>query len=85
MKQDTTLRVGLIGPGLQGGRRAPVLKQVPGNKLVLIASEHRESAEQLAKTMECETTDNWKELVERKDINDRTVAGLELDDHTTIC
>ena len=38
------LKVGLIGAGLQGKRRSPVLKQLPGNELVMVASKNIEDA-----------------------------------------
>ena len=69
MTENRTLRVGLIGAGLQGGRRAPVLKQFPGTELVMVAAAHQEQAKQLADSMGCQATDNWQEVVEREDIN----------------
>ena len=63
------LRVGLIGTGLQGGRRAPVLAQFPGNELVIIAGEHMELAKELAKTMGCQATGCWEDVVEREDVD----------------
>ena len=69
MTENRILRVGLIGAGLQGGRRAPVLKQFPRTELVMVAAAHPEQARQLADSMGCQATDNWQEVVEREDIN----------------
>ncbi len=69
MPEDKALRVGIIGAGLQGGRRAPVLKQFPGNELVIVAADHQESAAQLAENIGCEATNHWEEVVEREDID----------------
>ena len=63
------MRVGLIGAGLQGGRRAPVLKQFPNTELVVIAADHHDRAKLLANTMGCQATDNWEEVVARDDID----------------
>ena len=64
-----TLRVGLIGAGLQGGRRAPILKQFPRTELVMVASAHQEKAQRLADSLGCEATNRWEEVIEREDIN----------------
>jgi predicted dehydrogenase len=63
------MRVGLIGAGLQGGRRAPVLKQFPGTELVIVAAEHLEMAEQLAATIGCRATGNWREVVDKDGVD----------------
>ena len=63
------LKVGLIGAGLMGGRRAPVLKQFPGTELVIVAAAHREAAAQLAATMGCSATGDWHEVVESDDVD----------------
>lgn len=69
MVKNKILKVGLIGAGLQGRRRAPVLKQFPGTELVIVAAAHQETAGQLADSMGCQATDHWQEVVEREDIN----------------
>ena len=69
MVKNKILKVGLIGAGLQGWRRAPVLKQFPGTELVIVAAAHQETARQLADSIGCEATDDWQEVVEREDIN----------------
>ena len=62
------MRVGLIGAGLQGWRRAPVLKQFPGTEVVVIAATNQEAAESLANDIGCQATTNWTEVVEREDL-----------------
>lgn len=59
------MRVGLIGAGLQGWRRAPILKQFPGTELVIVAAAHQETAERLANSIGCQATTNWAEVVEK--------------------
>lgn len=69
MGKNRILRVGLIGAGLQGKRRAPVLKQFLGTELVIVAAAHQETARQLADSVGCEATNHWEEVVEREDID----------------
>jgi predicted dehydrogenase len=69
-KKDKPLKVGLIGAGLQGGRRAPVLRQFKDTQLVMVASLHEAHARSLADSAGCkEATDRWQDVVERDDIN----------------
>ncbi|MFC2002721.1 Gfo/Idh/MocA family protein [Chloroflexota bacterium] len=64
-----SFRVGLIGAGLQGKRRAPVLKQFPNTELVIVASAYLDIAKKLAADAACEATDRWQDVIERDDIN----------------
>lgn len=59
------MRVGVIGAGLQGWRRAPVLKQFPGTEVVIVATAHQETAERLANSLGCQATTNWAEVVDK--------------------
>lgn len=59
------MRVGIIGAGLQGWRRAPVLKQFPGTEVVIVATAHQETAERLANSLGCQATTNWAEVIEK--------------------
>jgi predicted dehydrogenase len=69
-KKDTVFRVGLIGAGLQGNRRAPVLRRFKDTALVMVASLHRSQAQALADITGCkEATDRWQDIIERDDIN----------------
>ena len=69
MTKNNILQVGIIGAGLQGGRRAPVLKQFPGTRLVMVASASLDAAQRLADSMGCEAIDRWEEVIERSDID----------------
>ena len=63
-------QVGIIGAGLQGGRRAPVLRRFPETRLAMIASRTMDSAKKLASSMGgCDTTTRWQDVVERVDID----------------
>jgi predicted dehydrogenase len=64
------MRVGIIGAGLQGHRRAPVLREFPGTELVVIAAAHLETAHRLAERMgRCEAVEGWEPVVERQDLD----------------
>lgn len=63
------MRVGIIGAGLQAGRRAPVLVGLPGTDLVVISAADLESARQLAVSVGCEAAEGWESVVERKDLD----------------
>lgn len=68
--KDKSFRVGIIGAGLQGGRRAPVLKQFKDTQLVMVASRHLDHARSLADSTGCkEASDRWQDVIEREDIN----------------
>jgi predicted dehydrogenase len=69
-KDDISFKVGLIGAGLQGGRRAPVLKQFKDTELVMVASLHLDHARRLAENTGCKAaTDRWQDVIERDNIN----------------
>ena len=63
------MRVGIIGAGLQGRRRAPVLRDFAGTELVVISAAHLESAKRLADSMGCEAAVGWEPMVERDDVD----------------
>lgn len=60
------MRVGLIGAGRQGRRRAPAVYGVEGCELAVVADV--EGADALARDVGCEATDRWEDVVERVDI-----------------
>lgn len=62
------MKVGLIGAGLQGRRRAQALKQC-GDQVSIVAAAHLERAQLLASELRCEATANWEEVVAREDID----------------
>lgn len=63
------MKVGIIGAGLQGRRRAQALKQFDDTELVIVAAAHKETAKVLADEMGCQATTNWEEVVTQDDIN----------------
>jgi predicted dehydrogenase len=63
------MRVGIVGAGLQGQRRAPVLRDFPDTQLVVISAAHLESAKRLADSMGCEAAVGWEPVVERDDVD----------------
>ena len=62
------MRVGIIGAGLQGRRRALALKRVGGSEPVIVADADRHRAKLLSAEMECQATDTWEEVVARQDV-----------------
>lgn len=62
------MKVGLIGAGLQGWRRARAVKEFTDTELVVLADIDKDAASLLANEMRCEATDNWEDVVSRKDI-----------------
>lgn len=62
------MRVGLIGAGRQGFRRANAIRDTE-DELVIIADVNMDAAKSLARDMKCEATVNWEEVVKRKDID----------------
>lgn len=63
------LRLGLIGAGLQGGRRAQVLSQFPDAELVMVADVRKEAATRLAGDFGCASTESWEEIIAQPDIS----------------
>jgi predicted dehydrogenase len=63
------LRVGIIGTGLQGRRRAESLRRFNDTHLIAVSSNLRIQAKQLAEDMKCELIDRWEDMVIRKDID----------------
>jgi len=63
------MRVGIVGAGLQGRRRAPVAQSLPETELVVIGAAHIESAERLARRMGCEAAVGWEPVVARDDLD----------------
>lgn len=80
------MRVGLIGAGLQGKRRAPAIQSFPGTELVVISADDKESAQSvaLAKRFGCEATVGWEPVVKRSDL-DAVVVCTPPHLHARIC
>jgi len=62
-------RVGIIGAGLQGGRRAPVLKKFPDSELVMVANDNIASAQKLTNSHGGAATAHWEDIINNPDIN----------------
>jgi predicted dehydrogenase len=53
------MRTGIIGAGLQGGRRARAVREA-GDELVIVADINYSRAQSLADAMKCRATDKWE-------------------------
>jgi predicted dehydrogenase len=62
------MKVGIIGAGLQGRRRAQALKQC-GDQVGIVAAAHLERAQLLASELGCEATANWEEAVAKEGVD----------------
>jgi len=63
------MRVGMIGAGLQGRRRGPVVKGDRSAELVVISAESISSAQGLADELGCEAAEGWESIVQRGDLD----------------
>lgn len=61
------MKVGIIGAGLQGKRRAKALKEC-GDTLVIVADTSLEKAKPLADELGCQAVGRWEDGVARQDI-----------------
>jgi len=77
------MRVALVGAGLQGRRRAPVLKNLKDTELKVIASSSLDAAKALAGPLGCEASDDWQSAVARSDI-DAVIICTPPDSHEEI-
>ena len=68
------MRVGIIGCGLIGKKRAQVICNTAGQKLVMVADSRRDRAQELAAAANCEFTDRWEKVVENAGIDAVIVA-----------
>lgn len=66
--------VGIVGAGLIGHKRAAVLKDIGGARLVAVADTDFRRAKELAKAFGAEVTSDWTELVLRDDVDVVIVA-----------
>ena len=64
-----TMRVAIIGAGLQARRRAPVVHNWPDAEIKIITAEHLEHAKELARELGCEAGVGWKGIVDRADVD----------------
>ena len=63
------MRVGIVGAGLQGKRRARALKELDDNQLIIVADTNQDAAMHLAKDMDCQATTRWEEVVDCKEVD----------------
>ena len=63
------MKVGLVGTGLVGNRRAKVVKQFEDTDLIMVADVDIERAKLVAEEFGCEVTANWEEVVTRDDVD----------------
>jgi len=64
-----TLRVGIVGVGVIGHRRAQVVANDPRATLVMVADTNAERADSIAAEFGCKATTDWHELITRDDID----------------
>jgi predicted dehydrogenase len=62
------MKAAIIGAGLQGRRRAPVLAESKDDELVAVASLHRPHAEALTGAYGGVALDHWQEVIDRTDV-----------------
>lgn len=62
------MKVGLIGAGRQGWRRARAVAGIEESELAIVADVDSNAAELLAKQMGCEATNKWEDVVARDDL-----------------
>ena len=62
------MKVGLIGAGRQGWRRAQAVRELRETELAIVADTDSGVAKALAKDMGCEVTNNWEDVVGRSDL-----------------
>jgi len=84
VKHDKNIRVGIIGTGLQGRRRAESLQGFSDAQLIAVTSNLKDQATQLAEDMNCELIDDWEKLVARRDI-DAVIVCTPPNCHLLMC
>jgi len=63
------MKVGIIGLGRQGWRRAEAIKKARDKIIIGATKRIDENSKLFSKSFGCEITNNWKDLVKRKDID----------------
>jgi predicted dehydrogenase len=63
------MRVGIVGCGLIGRRRAAIAGEMPGDEVVVLADVDKSRAEALAADMDCVATTDWQEVVDRDELD----------------
>jgi predicted dehydrogenase len=68
------MRVGIVGCGLIGRRRAEVVQRSPDDELVIVADVDADRAAAAATEWGCLATDDWQAVVTREDLDVVVVA-----------
>jgi predicted dehydrogenase len=68
------IRVGIIGAGLIGNKRAVAAEKAGGSKVVAVADTDQKRAQDFSEKHACEISSDWREVVERNDLNVVVVA-----------
>lgn len=68
-KRTENIRVGIVGAGLMGHRRAEAIKTTRGSRLIAVADIDIVKAKQLSEAYECDAENNWQSLIKRSDID----------------
>ena len=63
------LRVGIVGAGLIGGKRAEALEGAGGASLVVVSDIDKKKALEFSRDHHCEVFESWENLVASKDID----------------
>jgi predicted dehydrogenase len=84
VKRNNNSRVGIIGTGLMGRRRAEALQRFEDTQLTAVSSDMKEQAKKLADDMNCEQVDDWRKLAVRPDI-DIVIISTPPDCHLPMC
>jgi predicted dehydrogenase len=77
------LRVGIVGAGLQGWRRAPAIAESPETEVSIVTALHLAHAERLARRIGCRAGTGWHGVVEADDV-DAVVVCTPPDSHKEI-
>lgn len=75
------LGVAVIGAGFIGSYEARVIHEHPEAKVVAVAGGHGGRAEQLAGQLGCYGTSDWREIIDRPDV-DAVIVASPNDSHT---
>ncbi|MFH1029408.1 MAG: Gfo/Idh/MocA family oxidoreductase [Pseudomonadota bacterium] len=68
------MRIGIVGCGLIGKRRAQISHQSPGDEVVIVADVDESRARALAEEIHCPSTADWQAVVQRDDLEAIVVA-----------
>lgn len=71
-----TLRVGVVGAGLIGRRRAETVAGDPESRLVVVADVDGERAKGVAQELGCDATTEWERVVVRDDVDAVVVSTV---------